>query len=274
MNQVVIDLDKCEHDGICAAVCPRRLIEFTPEDPTPRPIPTAGEQCIRCGHCLAACPAGAVSVAGVDPQDCPPIRPELLPGPEQLDHLFRARRSIRCFKKQPLDRATVERLLETCRCAPTGSNSQSVNWVVVAGEERLKALAGLVIDWMRQAVEARADIAIRMNLGVVVEAWDKGQDRIFRGAPLLVITHSLETASMARENCVIALTYLDLAAAAMGLGACWVGYMMLAGALHPPLNEALGLPQGHRLYGAMLLGQPRYKYLRLPPRDPGKVVWW
>ena len=88
MVPVKIDPELCNQDGICAAVCPRKLIDFSPGDPLPRPIPEAEEMCIRCGHCLAACPTGAVTIDGLGPGDCDPLQRELLPGPEAVDHLL------------------------------------------------------------------------------------------------------------------------------------------------------------------------------------------
>ena len=273
MIPVKIDPELCNQDGICAAVCPRKLIGFSPGDPLPRPIPEAEELCIRCGHCLAACPTGAVRVDGTGPADCPPYPEDLLPGPDAVDSLLRSRRSIRVFRKKALEPAVLERLLETCRHAPTGSNSQSVHWVVAVGRERMDPLAGVVVDWMRGLVEEGREPALRMGLDKVVRDWEAGQDRIFRGAPAVVATHAPDTSSLPREDCVIALTYLELAAFSLGLGTCWLGYLMLAARDHPPLKTALDLPPGHEVHGAMVIGHPRYGYHRLPPREEAKVVW-
>jgi nitroreductase len=126
---------------------------------------------------------------------------------------------------------------------------------------------------MRQAVGEGREVAVRMKLGKVVQAWEAGIDRIFRGAPAVVVTHAPGTASLPKEDCVIALTYLDLAAFSLGLGTCWLGYLMLAGKDHPPLKQALRLPPGHEIHGAMIIGHPRYGYHRLPPREEIKAAW-
>jgi len=274
MKLIKFNYDKCIADGICSDICPRKLIVVDDEDSKPRQIPEAAELCISCGHCLAVCPTSAITLNEIAPENCPPINKGRWPDYNQLDQLLKSRRSIRVYKNKPVDREIIDTLLETCRYAPSGSNAQPVNWIIVSGSGRLKELAQLVIDWMIHAVETKQPIAERLRLDVVVRSWNRGEDRIFREAPMVIMTHALETGSLPLESCVIAMTYFDLAAASMGLGACWVGYLMLAATEYTPLKEALGLPEDHRLYGAMVFGYPKYTYHRIPPRNQTKVVLW
>jgi len=273
MGPVLFDYDKCNNDGLCADVCPRKLIALDAETARPETISEVSELCINCGHCLAVCPAGAIALNGVGPEDCTSVAKEKLPVYDPVDLLMKSRRSIRVYKDEPLDGKIIEQLLDTCRYAPSGSNSQPVHWIVASGGERLNSLAQMVIDWMDQAVAAKSPIAVRMHLDVVVESWKRGEDRIFRSGPAVIMTHAPEFGSLPSENCVIAMTFLDLAAAVLGLGTCWVGYLMLAAAEHPPLIEALGIPQDHCLSGAMIVGYPKYTYRRIPPRNPLNVSW-
>ena len=274
MNPVVIDYEKCNKDGICADVCPRKLIGIDGQTSEPFPKAEAEALCIGCGHCLAVCPSGAISVRGNRPDDCSPMDRKLWPAFAQLDHLFKSRRSIRIYRDKPVARETIEQLLDTSRYAPSGSNMQPVHWIVVTGRERLSDLGQMVIDWMKQAVASKHPLAHRLPLASVIEGWENGEDRIFRGAPAVVITHAPEVGSLPLESCVIALTYFDLAAASMGLGTCWIGFLMLAANFHLPLKAALGIPQDHKLFGAMIVGYPEYSYQRIPPRNQTKVVWW
>ena len=60
----------------------------------------------------------------------------------------------------------------------------------------------------------------------------------------------------------------------MGLGACWVGFLMAAASLHTPIKEALGIQQDHKVYGAIVVGYPKYAYKKIPQRNLPNVVWW
>jgi nitroreductase len=73
--------------------------------------------------------------------------------------------------------------------------------------------------------------------------------------------------------CTLALAYLELAAPSFGLGCCWAGYLHMAALHWPPLRAALALPEAHQLGGAMLAGEPRYRYHRLPLRKEPDITW-
>ena len=44
-------------------------------------------------------------------------------------------------------------------------------------------------------------------------------------------------------------------------------------AASPDLAEELQLPDGHKSHYAMMLGYPKYRFHRVPKRDPAKVTW-
>jgi nitroreductase/NAD-dependent dihydropyrimidine dehydrogenase PreA subunit len=268
-----VDQEKCKRDGICVAECPAGLIEIKTEDSFPTPIQGADEICINCGHCVAVCPHAALSLKTMSLQDCPPVRRELFLTPDHAEHFLRSRRSIRTYKDKPVDRPTLAKLIEMARYAPSGSNLQPVHWLVIETTETVRSLAGLVVDWMRVVIAKHPEIAQPMRLDRVVEAWERGQDRVLRGAPHLIVAHGLKSLPSAQPACVIALTYLELAAAPLGLGACWAGYFNAAASAYPPMMESLRLPEGHQSFGAMMVGYRKYDYHRLPLRNETRVSW-
>ena len=117
------------------------------------------------------------------------------------------------------------------------------------------------------------EIALEMNLDRVVTAWEMGMDRICRDAPHVIIAHDEKANRTAATSCTIALTYLELAIPAFGLGGCWAGFFGVAAATWKPMQMDLGLPEGHLCYGAMLIGHPKYKYQRMPLRNEPKIIW-
>ena len=71
----------------------------------------------------------------------------------------------------------------------------------------------------------------------------------------------------------IALTYIELSAHSLGVGACWAGFFTQAVAVYAPLREFLGLPQGSIVHGGQMLGYATYNYPCLPWRKPLDLIW-
>jgi nitroreductase/NAD-dependent dihydropyrimidine dehydrogenase PreA subunit len=273
MPLITIDQKKCHRDGLCAAECPAKLIEIIGEEGFPTPIPQAEEFCINCGHCVAVCPHGALALETMEPKDCLPVKKELILSADHCEHFLRSRRSIRNYKEKPVSHELLKKIIEVARYAPTGSNSQPVHWLVIENTEKVQRLAGLVADWMRWVLKENPEYALTMRLDRVVKAFDQGIDRIMRSAPHLIVVHGLSTLTASQPACIIALTYLELAAPCFGLGTCWAGYFNAAANNYPPLQEELALPQDHLPYGAAMIGYPKFGYQRMPPRNEPNVIW-
>ncbi|OPY09359.1 MAG: Coenzyme F420:L-glutamate ligase [Syntrophus sp. PtaB.Bin001] len=267
-----IDLEKCKRDGICAAVCPLNLITIS-EDKLPVPIDKAEKQCVRCGHCVAVCPYGAFSLNVMAPEQCVPVNTSLLPSAEQARQFLTTRRSIRVYKKQPVARETLEDIIDIARYAPSAVNIQPVKWLVVKDAAEVNRMAGLVIDWMRTVIENDPELAKGLGMKRFVSDWEDGKDRICRGAPHIIAAYANAALPVSQSSCTIALTYLELASFSKGLGACWAGFFTRAAELHPPLKQILNLPEGHQVFGAMLIGYPQYRYYRIPQRKPASITW-
>ncbi len=273
MSLITVDNEKCQRDGICIAECPAQIIEFKNKSAFPTLIDGGGEFCIHCGHCVAVCPHGAMNHAIMTSEDCPPVREEWLMGPEQVVHFLRARRSIRTYKKKDVPRDDLTNLIDVARFAPSGHNLQPVNWRVIHNSGEVQRLAGFVIEWMRNLIKEQSPLATAMHLDRIVAAWEAGKDRICREAPHVLLTHAPKDERTAPAACTIALAYLELAASAFGLGACWAGYFNAAANIWPPMVEALELPAQHASFGAMMVGYPKFKYQRLPLRNEPKISW-
>jgi nitroreductase/NAD-dependent dihydropyrimidine dehydrogenase PreA subunit len=257
MSQITVDRDLCLRDGLCVDVCSSKALRLG-EDGFPEEV--AGRSCNLCGHCTAVCVCEALAHTGLPSEPSVPAAREL-PAPALIDGFLLSRRSVREFKNRPVARETLEALLDVARHAPTGSNTQKLHWIVVNGAEKVRALSAETMDWARQAAPQ------------AVEFWQTGYDLILRGAPAVVVACAPADYIWAAQDCAIALTFLELAAEARGLGACWTGYLTRAAAAHAPLRRALSLPEGYVVSGGLMLGEPKYKYQRVPPRKPLSAQW-
>ncbi len=59
------------------------------------------------------------------------------------------RKAIRAYLERPVDRATVHRIIDAARRAPSGANTQPWEIAVVTGETRGRLLAGIEAAYRR-----------------------------------------------------------------------------------------------------------------------------
>ena len=273
MSIIEIDKELCNQDGICAAVCPLRLLNMSQGD-CPEPVPEIEESCIRCGHCVAVCPTGALKHLDLDFYKFEPVDESLKLSTGQSEHFFKSRRSIRTFKDRPVSKDKLERLIDIARYAPSARNAQEVEWLVINDRDIIKKYSGMVIDFCKVLLtDGVPGIDPNPHLHKVIEDWNAGIDLVLRDAPALIITHMEEENHLSQNDCMIALSNLELAATGMGLGCCWAGFLMTAAGNYSPMAEELSLPEGHQCFGAMMVGYPKFRYQRIPIRKEPKITW-
>jgi nitroreductase/NAD-dependent dihydropyrimidine dehydrogenase PreA subunit len=272
MSFVTVDPEKCKHDGICAAECPMMLIEMNTNTSLPEAVSGAEERCVQCGHCVTVCPHAALSIVGINVQDCQPLKKALLIPEDQVGQLIKSRRSIRNYRNKNIEREKLSKLIDIARYAPTGGNSQMVQWLVINSHDEVKKVAAATIDFMQGLVNQNHPLAERYNLQSLVKRWDSGIDGILRGAPALVVAHAPKEYGLATVDCTIALSYLDITASSVGLGCCWAGFFMIA-SQSASVSKILALPEGNICVGGLMIGYPNYHYQRIPPRKEAKILW-
>lgn len=272
MGLLSIDQDKCKQDGLCAADCPVGIIRFEGPGHYPELVEDGEAFCLRCGHCVAACPHGAMDHAEVPLAQCPAIDSALAISPAQAEQFLRSRRSVRHFKDKPIEQDLLQRLIETARYAPTASNAQSLAWRVINDAQQVRKISGGVIGWMRDLV-ADPKATVMPYMPLLVQGWDAGMDTILRSAPCLVVAMAPAEARNGMVDLTLALSYLELAAPLYGLGTCWAG--LLQGALMsvPELKQQVGIPADYSFFYPMMMGYAKTRYYRLPQRKAPNITW-
>lgn len=271
MGLLTVDQDKCKKDGICVAECPMAILKLKDGDGFPIMIGVGDELCNDCGHCVAVCPHGALTHARIAVERSPLIQKNLDISEEQAVQFLRRRRSVRFFKKQPVEKEKLQKLFEIAGCAPSGGNLQMVEWLVITDPEKIKEISGLTVEWMRKVLTAGKPVPSYFSR--IVGAWDMGYDSVLWSAPALIVASAPKEATTGMVDVPIALTYFELAAQKLGLGTCWAG--LVEGGLQgsSAVREAVQIPAGNPYHFPMMVGYPKVKYTRLPARRVPKITW-
>jgi nitroreductase/ferredoxin len=262
VSQFIVDTNLCKKDGVCVAVCPSNVLALGKEG-FPEEVPDS--HCILCGQCVAVCPHDALTHTGLPREEFLPADKKLLT-PALMDSFLNNRRSVRLFKKKPIEKETLDALLDVARRAPTASNSQNVHWIVVNDPAKVHALSAKAIEWGRASGSSPAMVAM-------LAQWEAENDGVLRGAPTVIVACAPEEYGWGKQDCAIALTFMELAAEARGLGVCWAGILTHIAAIYPPLREALSVPAGYVVCGGLMLGERKVVYRLVPPRKPLRVQW-
>lgn len=259
MPSLELDPQRCIQCGLCAEVCPIHVVSRHHNgsiEVVKRLLP----HCIQCGHCTAICPRGALTLNAVSPSELTAIQKAPL-SELQRTMLFKGRRSIRKFKETPVPLAQLKEALEDARYAPTGSNNQAVEWLLVMGKEKIHTIGSCIADWL-----AETDGPYR----TVARAFRAGSDPIFRNAPALILAHSETALPSAIQDACAAVSYLELSLHSRGIGSCWTGFLI--NAARSGVELGLALPEGRQVYAGLMVGFPQIHFVRIPPRRPVRLT--
>ncbi len=264
--------ESCIRCGKCVRVCPSKI--FTQ--------PASGGEiglqgigsCIVCGHCVAVCPTGSVEHGDFPPQKVHPVDRELLPSPEQVMLLCKARRSNRAFTAKPVPEETLDRILEAAHRAPTASNLQRVAFTLVTDPEKLHAISAFTVGVFASILKKLENPLLKPVLkriapqlyGYVphfkrlISEFDKGNDLILRGATAVILIHTPSESRFGCQDANLAYQNGSLMAESLGVAQFYTGFV--CSAVEQDRNRRLAKMLGisGKIHAGMALGIPAFRY--------------
>jgi nitroreductase len=137
---------------------------------------------------------------------------------------LRTRRSIRTYTAGPIEHQTIEEIVDCAHLAPTAMNDQPWDFIVLTAKADLQKIPAML-----------------------------GHAEFIANAAFAVLVLARKT-DCAIEDCSAATENLLIAAAAHGIGSCWV-----AGSKQPygpAVVEAFGAPEDRQLISIVSFGYP------------------
>lgn len=178
-----------------------------------------------------------------------------------------ARRSVRAYAPNELDRNTVKTLLEAAVRAPTAMHAEPWAFVVVQNRQLLKQLSDiakpLFIERLHRPHQAG---------GHALDTFSNPDFNIFHDAGTLIVICAKPSSHFAEADCWLAAENLMLAACAIGLDSCVIGSAVEA-LNTPEVRAKLGIPAEFNAVAPVIVGVPSAETAATSRHEPLILVW-
>lgn len=179
-----------------------------------------------------------------------------------------ARRSVRAYTQEKLDRNTIQTLLEAAVRAPTAMHEEPWAFVVVQDRVLLQRLSDLSKPLFVEELRHSDAVGHRHSF----DHFSRPDFNIFHGANTLIIICAKLSGTFVVADCWLAAENLMLVACDMGLGTCVIGSSVSALNM-PKMKFELGIPDDYTAFAPIIVGIPKER-LPLTARKLPLVLAW
>ena len=320
--------ERCTGCGRCVNACPMQLLEVVDKQVRSNQR-YADFKCITCQNCKASCTKEAITIEGdyrvhrgfwrndhlFLATKTPPQPPEKARNSSseqfrdqltETERIILARRSIRLYRKKPVEVDKLERIIEAGRFAPSAGNNQPWRFIVVRNRQVIdeindrckKALrrgsyllmphayldkrtpgpTDARYTWWQKVVipflvRLRAgDVEPRARGGINTATSDPDYHIFFRAPVLIILLADRRGIGSVQLDTGICGQNMVLAAHALGLGTCWVS--LIRGLNYfPDYLKQLGIEDPFQVITAITVGYPSGRIDKVVAREPARVHW-
>jgi nitroreductase len=179
--------------------------------------------------------------------------------------LLAKRRSVRDYQNRDVSLEVVKDILKDTCLAPSSGNGQPWQFIIVNHKEWIRKLSDESKKNFVAAIEKDPNSPLKKY-----EANLRSKDfSVFYNAPCLVYIGGPKGLRSLHLDCSLAACYFMFAAAARGLGTCWVNLGIEI--RDPEIQQAIGMPADFRIVAPMTLGYPN-GVPELPVRNPPQIL--
>ena len=176
-----------------------------------------------------------------------------------------ARRAVRSYASDTLDRTTIHTLLDAAVRAPTAMHLEPWAFVIVQDRALLRRYSERAKMLLRE--EAPAGGGAHAPGMLADPAFN-----IFYDAGTLIVICGRPVGSFVVADCWLAAENLMLAATGLGLGTCCIGFAVPL-LNNPDVKQELGIPQEVTAVAPIIVGIPRGE-TPATTRKPPEILSW
>jgi nitroreductase len=277
------DEKKCSTCLLCVRDCVSGIWRVIDGVPTP----VEQDLCNRCSHCIAICPRGAIRHTGLDIAQAARVNKKNI-RPEVYRDIILSRRSIRHYRDREVPREVIEKVINLARYAPTASNDQNVGYIVITNRKILSDISKKIFGFankffelfnsglgkmMKNSTGLKNNRYIRRLEYIREEYAVSKRDYILYNAPVLILIHTPKKANFGCDNSNIAATTIINYAHSLGLGTCFIGFVILALRFSKKMRKLAGVPKDVRVHVSLVMGYPSYGFTNTVSRKDAEVTW-
>jgi nitroreductase len=176
------------------------------------------------------------------------------------------RRSVRAYTDQPIDKTTVEALIKAATHAPSSMNEQPWAFIVIQDSKRLASWSDRIKAYVLKHLKPGSPLAHYRDMIANPDY------HVFHRAGTLIIICARGEAPNGREDCSLAAQNLMLAAYAMGLGSCPIGFAR-PWLSHAKIKRSLSIPDAYAPVFPVVVGYPSGDTPAVQRRSPEILLW-
>jgi len=271
-SPIIYNVDNCTNCLECEQDCPSLSINISQG--------TINKHCIACGHCVAICKTQAMSFKD---KSINLIAKNPITGDDFVT-LCRQHRSIRSYKSDKIKDEHLDALLKNMVQYPSSSNFRDCKVTIITNRDIINELVKETNSTLQKTFKLATKGITKHLFNLVItkdesnkikyyaqqfkKKQDMNVDFITYNAPALIIFHGKKMRMRTLvSDAYIWATYTSLYAKTLGIGSCFIGFIVAAAARNKKINDICKIPQTHILHSCLTIGYSNKEYVNEVSRD-------
>ena len=260
-----IYLERCTECLKCVKDCPSSAIDIK--------TGLISSSCIHCGHCVAICPESTIApdFGKITALEHPVF------SPLDFQHFSAGLRSIRSYLNKEVPEEVIQMIIENMKNYSSASNARPIKVAVIRSPEKIQKLNDLTVSTLINSLKIVTQPFLKPFIKIFapsinITGLKKYQESFIRKqktntsmichhAPVVLLFHGPKgKLGMSQADAYIWATHTTIFAKTLGLGSCFIGFIVMAMERNKTLKREMNIPLNNKVYAALVIGYPKVSY--------------